>query len=42
MILFDLGFTSQDAIDHVRSFRAGAIETKAQEKSIKSLCKLTT
>ena len=42
MILFDLGFTPQDAIDHVRSFRAGAIETKAQEKFIKSLCKVTT
>ena len=42
MILFDLGFTSQDAINHVRSFREGAIETKAQENFIKSLHKVVS
>jgi len=36
-ILVDLGFEPQDAIDHVRSFRPGAIETNIQENFIASI-----
>jgi protein-tyrosine phosphatase len=42
MILFDLGFKPQEAIEHVRSFRTGAIETQEQENFIRSLAKTMT
>ena len=37
MILVDLGIAPKDAIDHIRSFRPGAIETNIQENFIASI-----
>ena len=37
MILIDLGFAPKDAIDHVRFYRPGAIETDIQEKFVGSI-----